>query len=51
MLVPHFGRLFKFVSHLGLIYFVSIASISLPGNSKQKEREKVRKAKDPGVDG
>jgi len=28
MLVPHFGRLFKFVSHLGLIYFVSIASIS-----------------------
>jgi len=29
MLVPHFGRLFKFVSHLGLIYFVSIASISL----------------------
>jgi hypothetical protein len=29
MLVPHYGCLFKSVSHLGLIYFVSIASISL----------------------
>jgi hypothetical protein len=51
MLVPHYRSLFKFHSYLGLIYLISFASISRPGVSKQKDREKVREAEDFGVEG
>jgi hypothetical protein len=51
MLVPYYRSLFKSYNNLGLIYFISFASNPLVGYSKQKDRERVRRAKDMGVDG